>query len=60
MPDDFIYHGMRAWPQSVASPGGDWEQHPPPVVSKSNFEIFLDLLRKLRGGGGGDVALTND
>ena len=31
--------------------GGDWgDKSPPPVVSKTNFDIFLNLLRKLEGG----------
>ncbi len=40
---------------AVASPGmGLWDrdESPPPVVSKTNFYIFLNLLRKLGGGGG--------
>ena len=32
--------------------GGDWGP-PSPVVSKTNFDIFLNLLRKLGGGGRG-------
>ena len=37
----------------MASPGRGLGDESPPVVSKTNFEIFLNLLRKLGGGGGG-------
>ncbi len=40
--------------QSVASPGRELGDESPPVVLKSNFEIFLNLKRKGGGGWGYD------
>ncbi len=34
--------------------GGNWGGLVPPVVLKTNFEIFLNLKRKGGGGGGYD------
>ncbi len=38
---------------------GDWgdDQPPPPVVLKSDFEIFLNLMGNVGDGGGGKLLL---
>ena len=47
MPDNFTRR--ECYGIAREGTGGD---ESPPVVSKANFEIFLNLLRKLGGGGG--------
>ncbi len=49
-----LWNGAEQWRRQ----GGDWgDESPPQLFQKTNFDIFLNLLRKL---GGGDVAITKD